>query len=166
VVRHVRRSASSARARARFGGIRPVPRHRTDVPALLGSADVFCLPTELEPFGLVFLEAIVAGLPVVALNSGRAGEIVEHGVTGLLCAPGDVEQLARNLTNLIDDPTLAVPLARPEPHGRARALAQNGSPRSGPSISDKRFPPADDIEQTRDAISSVRACNGRLANRI
>ena len=75
--------------------------HRTDLPALFAASDVFCLPTENEPFGLVFLEAMAAGLPVVACHSGGVPEIVQHGATGLLSSPGDPAALAAQLLILL-----------------------------------------------------------------
>jgi glycogen(starch) synthase len=53
-----------------------------------------------EPLGLVALEAIVRGIPVVASASGGLGEIVEHGVSGLLFPNGDVEALAQRLVSI------------------------------------------------------------------
>ncbi len=79
---------------------------RSDVPALMAASDVFCLPSMMEPFGLVYIEAMQAGLPVVALRSGGVPEIVVEGVTGLLSYPGDQEQLVDNLTTMIDRPDL------------------------------------------------------------
>ncbi len=80
---------------------------RTDVPRLMRAADVFSLPTEMEPFGLVFLEAMAAGVPVVASLSGAAPEIVLHDVTGLLSYPGDVQALTDHLVRLLSDPQLS-----------------------------------------------------------
>ena len=62
--------------------------HRTDVSRLMAAADVFAMPSLGEPFGLVYVEAMAMELPVVALDSGGAPEVVQHGVTGLLSAPG------------------------------------------------------------------------------
>jgi glycosyltransferase involved in cell wall biosynthesis len=77
--------------------------HRSDIPALLNASDVFCLPAKMEGFGLVYIEAMRAGLPVVALRSGGVPEIVVDEVTGLLSYPGDSHQLAHNLRSLIED---------------------------------------------------------------
>ena len=62
------------------------------------------MPSQYEPFGLVFAEAMAMTLPVVALANGGAVEVVENGVTGLLSAPGDAEALADNLRTLLLDP--------------------------------------------------------------
>jgi glycosyltransferase involved in cell wall biosynthesis len=77
---------------------------RNDVEQLMAAADVFAMPSLEEPFGLVFLEAMAMELPVVALRSGGAPEVVDDGVTGLLSPPGDVDALAGNLATIIDDP--------------------------------------------------------------
>ncbi len=67
---------------------------RKDVPALLAASDVLALPSLGEPFGLVYVEAMAMKRPVIALESGGAPEVVEHGKSGLLSAPGDSEGLA------------------------------------------------------------------------
>jgi len=60
---------------------------RTDVPDLLGAADIFCQPnTGPEPFGIVFIEALYAGLPIVSTNMGGAAEIVNEDC-GILTEP-------------------------------------------------------------------------------
>lgn len=81
--------------------------YRKDIPQILNNADVFCLPTELEPFGLVFLEAMAARLPVVACISGGTPELVIHGHTGLLSYPNDVNALAENISKLLLDREMA-----------------------------------------------------------
>jgi glycosyltransferase involved in cell wall biosynthesis len=81
--------------------------YRNDISTIMQNADVFCLPTELEPFGLVYLEAMAAGLPVVACYSGAVPEIVVHGITGLLSYPGNPGALADNLLKVLVDRDLA-----------------------------------------------------------
>jgi len=66
-------------------------------------ADVFVLPTQVEGFGIVFLEAMYSRLPVVAVRASSTPEVVEDGVTGLLVAPGDSKQLAAALIALLSD---------------------------------------------------------------
>jgi len=80
--------------------------YRADMPALLAVCDVFALPSFEEPFGLVFLEALAMKRPVVALDNGGTPEVVQHGTSGLLSAPGDVAALAANLLRLIRDQAL------------------------------------------------------------
>jgi glycosyltransferase involved in cell wall biosynthesis len=79
---------------------------RTDMPALIAACDVFALPSFEEPFGLVYVEAMAMKKPVIALNIGGAREVVEHGRSGLLSAPGDQAGLAENLLALLRDPAL------------------------------------------------------------
>jgi glycosyltransferase involved in cell wall biosynthesis len=64
-------------------------------------AGVFCLPTLLEPFGVVFVEALTAGLPIVATDVGAIPDIVDDGVNGRLVPPGDVSALAAALCDLV-----------------------------------------------------------------
>jgi glycosyltransferase involved in cell wall biosynthesis len=66
-------------------------------------ADVFCLPSVQEGFGIVFLEAMAAGKPIVAARSAAVPEVVPHAV---LTEPGDVESLARALAELHESPAL------------------------------------------------------------
>jgi predicted ATP-grasp superfamily ATP-dependent carboligase len=81
--------------------------HRTDVPALLRAADALVLPSAVEALPTVVIEAMAAGLPVVAARGGGTPELVVDGVTGLLAPPGDVEALGAHLARLADDPPLA-----------------------------------------------------------
>lgn len=96
---------------------------RADVPGLLADLDVFVLPSLWEGFGLVLLEAMAAGRPVVASAVGPIPEIVVEGETGLLVPPGDSDALARAVARLLRDPDLAARLGR---SGRARVETEFG----------------------------------------
>jgi glycosyltransferase involved in cell wall biosynthesis len=79
---------------------------RDDVPELLASADVFALSSRSEGLPLSILEAMAAGLPVVATAVGGIPELVVDGETGLLVPPGDAQALADALRRLLGDPSL------------------------------------------------------------
>jgi glycosyltransferase involved in cell wall biosynthesis len=86
---------------------------RDEVRALLARADVFALPTVREAFGIAILEARAAGLPVVAMRGGGAGDLIEHGRDGFLAeTPAD---FASQLRRLVVDPSLRVRMAREAP---------------------------------------------------
>ena len=70
------------------------------------AADVFCLPSLQEGFGIAFLEAMASGLPIVACRSTAVPEVVPDGEAGLLVPPDDPKALARALIRLLRDPLL------------------------------------------------------------
>jgi len=78
-----------------------------DLPRYHKSAHVFCAPnTGYESQGLVLLEAMAAGLPIVASNIEGFAAVLTHGVEGLLVLPGDEEAFAHALLQLLDDEPL------------------------------------------------------------
>ena len=81
--------------------------HRDDVPARLAEADIFVLPSRSEAFPNAVLEAMAAGLPVIASGVGGILEIVNDGRTGLLTPPDDPRALAERVTALMADQALA-----------------------------------------------------------
>lgn len=83
---------------------------RTDVPALLATADAFVLSSHVEGSPLAILEAMAAGKPVIATAIGGTDEVVEHGQTGLLVPQGDVEALAAAMRELAEDSALRMRL--------------------------------------------------------
>ena len=91
--------------------------HRKDIALLLAACDVFTLPSFEEPFGLAYAEAMAMKRPVIGLTNGGTPEVVEHGKSGLLSAPADIDGLAANIVSLLRDPALR---ARMGEHGRAQ----------------------------------------------
>ncbi|MEO8190265.1 MAG: glycosyltransferase family 4 protein [Acidobacteriota bacterium] len=84
------------------------------------SADVFCLPSRQEGFGIVFLEAMAAGLPIVAARATAVPEVVADRECGLLVPPGDAPALASALQSVLGDASLRQRLAE---SGRRRVTA-------------------------------------------
>jgi len=120
--------------RARFLG------ERHDVADLLAAADVYVQPnTHAEPFGLAFVEALLAGLPVVTSACGGALEVVDDEC-GVLVPPGDTAALARSLRELIADP-----------HRRSRLGAE------GPRRARELCDPATQLAAMRTALTSALA---------
>jgi phosphatidyl-myo-inositol alpha-mannosyltransferase len=79
----------------------------------LGEADILCAPSLAgESFGMVLIEAMAAGVPVVAPASGGPVEIVEHGQTGFLYPAGDAAAAAAHVLALLRDPELADRMGR------------------------------------------------------
>jgi glycosyltransferase involved in cell wall biosynthesis len=66
-------------------------------------AQLLAVPSFYEGFGIVYLEGMGFGLPVIASTAGGAGEIIEHGENGFLVAPGNVNTLSKHLSDLIQD---------------------------------------------------------------
>ena len=104
----LRRRAEGAdlRGRVHFLG------HRDDIPRLLRSVDLFCLPSRMEGLGTSVLDAMAAGTPVVAAAGGGIPEMVEDGRSGLLAPPGNPAALAAALRKALQDSGLSAALAR------------------------------------------------------
>jgi glycosyltransferase involved in cell wall biosynthesis len=85
--------------RIRFTGF------RTDAARLMAACDVVCHTTRVaEPFGMVVIEAMDLGRPVVATKGGGPSEVISSDETGILVPPDDVGALARTMIGLVDDP--------------------------------------------------------------
>jgi glycosyltransferase involved in cell wall biosynthesis len=85
---------------------------REDVASLLAASDLFVLVTKFEMFSLSILEAMRAGLPVIASDVGGNCEAVEHGKTGFLVPAGSVTGLAEALRLVLGNPDLRLSLGR------------------------------------------------------
>jgi glycogen(starch) synthase len=77
----------------------------------MSHADVFCLPSRVEPFGIVVIEALRAGRPVVVSSRGGAPEIVRHEREGLVADPFDPAAYGAAIDRLLADRELAARLA-------------------------------------------------------
>ena len=73
---------------------------KKDLNKLFCNSDIFVLPSLYETFGMVAVEAMSFGLPVICTNVGGIPEFITHGENGLLFKPGDVEDLVKNLRYL------------------------------------------------------------------
>jgi glycosyltransferase involved in cell wall biosynthesis len=85
---------------------------RRDVGELLNAADFFVLPSDTEGLPISVLEAMAAGLPIVATRVGGIPELIDDGEHGLLVPPGDPKQLADAIQRVIQDPLLRATLGR------------------------------------------------------
>ena len=90
-----------------------------DRAAFFARADLFVLSSRVEPFGIVVIEAMAHGVPVVATRTAGPLDILSHGETGLLVACESVEQMCAALRDLLGDPERA---RRMGAQGRASVL--------------------------------------------
>lgn len=100
-----RRSLERLVAELGLNGSVALPGWTDDIPAMLSSLTLFVSAARAEPFGLSIVEAMAAGLPVVAAASEGALEIIEDGVTGTLVPVDDPEALAEAINELLNNPT-------------------------------------------------------------
>jgi glycosyltransferase involved in cell wall biosynthesis len=98
---------------------------RDDVPRLMKAFDVLAVPSHYEGFGLVVVEAMAAGTPVVSTRASSIPEIMTDGVEGRLVPPRDAAALAGALIELATDSGLRASLGRA---GRTRALTSFSVP--------------------------------------
>ncbi len=79
---------------------------RKDIPAVMKAIEVLLLPSSVEGFGYVLIEAMAAARPVVATNVSSIPEIVQHGATGLLVEVHRPQQLAQAILRILQDENL------------------------------------------------------------
>jgi len=99
----LQRRAQRLGGRLRFTGFVP----HAQVPAVLAHVDVLVLPSLYEDLSSALIEAMAAGLPVVATRVGGTADLVRHGVNGLLVAPRDPAALAAAISQILADPAAA-----------------------------------------------------------
>jgi glycogen synthase len=85
----------------------------------LAQCEIFVGPSRYESFGLVFLEAMMFGKPVVGCRIGGMREVIDEGVTGLLAAPGEAQSLRTAISTLLADPEKRAAMGQA---GRARFI--------------------------------------------
>jgi phosphatidylinositol alpha-mannosyltransferase len=91
-----------------------------ELPRYYKTADVFCAPAiASESFGIILLEAMAMGKPIVASNISGYANVVSHGVDGLLVPPADKDKLTKALISLLNDESLRRQMGA---KGRAKAL--------------------------------------------
>lgn len=70
------------------------------------AATLFCMPTRVEPFGITFLEAMQARLPIIGTNVGAIPDFLQNNWNGILVEPGDIQGVANGIIKLLEDPDL------------------------------------------------------------
>lgn len=85
---------------------------QSEMSQLLSIADILLLPSELESFGLVALEAMACEVPVVATRVGGLPEVVRDRIDGYLCTVGDVASMAEACLRILSDSALAAQMGR------------------------------------------------------
>lgn len=98
--------------KVRFLGSVTIPR----LVELYRNALFLVLPSLVEPFGIVILEALACGTPVIATRVGGPSEIIKHGVNGFLVKPADVDELAKYMSILAENDELRKAMRRNARH--------------------------------------------------
>ncbi len=96
-----------------------------ELDELYRRCDIFCAPSRYESFGLVLVEAMSFGKPVVGADVGGMSEVVRDGVDGFLARPGDPDSLAACLLKLVTDPAMRETMGR---NARSRYLQEFSAP--------------------------------------
>ncbi|HKI57035.1 MAG TPA: N-acetyl-alpha-D-glucosaminyl L-malate synthase BshA [Trueperaceae bacterium] len=115
---------------------------------VLAVSDLFLLPSVKESFGLSALEAMASGVPVIASRIGGLPEVVEDGVDGILCPPGEVEAMAEAALSLLTDDARHAAFAT---RARERAVARFSEQRVMPQVA----------RAYEDALRAAVAVSGR-----
>ena len=85
---------------------------KQEVSKVFSISDIFVMPSFSEPFGIVALEAMLAGVPTVVSDVGGLGEIVAHGVDGMKSYAGNANSIADSVTALLYDHQLATNVSK------------------------------------------------------
>jgi phosphatidylinositol alpha-1,6-mannosyltransferase len=110
-----------------------------ELKAIFADADVFVMPSKKEGFGIVFLEAMAAGLPCIGANHGGIPEVITHAEDGFVIEYGDIDQLVFYLRVLIEAPGLYVTMSNAA-RKRASATSYEAMARAWHSVFRKQDP--------------------------
>lgn len=88
--------------------------HRTDLPDIYSSFDLFLMTSLTEGLPNTVLEAMALEIPVVCTSVGGVPELIDHGETGYLCSPGDVDDLSNRVIELLTDSNKRIQLGKKE----------------------------------------------------
>jgi glycosyltransferase involved in cell wall biosynthesis len=122
--------------------------HQDDVAPWFDACDVVVHAALNEPFGLVLIEAMALGKPLVAASAGGPIDIVEDGLSGVLTPPGNPSELARAVGRVLEDPALAAMLA-------------TGAAKRAESFTDQRV--AAQLCEALNAVATLEPTERRLA---
>jgi glycosyltransferase involved in cell wall biosynthesis len=86
--------------------------HETEIEYAYAALDIFVMASKSECYGMVTVEALVSGVPVIGTNDGGTVSLIDPGRNGLLVEPGHVDDLARAMIRLIDDSDLRTEMGR------------------------------------------------------
>jgi glycosyltransferase involved in cell wall biosynthesis len=78
----------------------------TELNSYYAATTLFCMPTRVEPFGIAFLEAMQARLPIIGTRVGAIPDFLQNDWNGILVEPGDIQGIANGIIKLLDNPDL------------------------------------------------------------
>jgi glycosyltransferase involved in cell wall biosynthesis len=92
-----------------------------ELAEVYSASDLFIFPSPTETFGNVVLESLASGTPVIGANTGGVKSIIQEGITGLLCEPGNAAKFSKAITTLLTHPKQRVAMGQ---RSREYALTQ------------------------------------------
>jgi glycosyltransferase involved in cell wall biosynthesis len=104
VISRLLKKMSGESVSGRLTHIEHVPNE--DMKYIYAGVDIFVMPSLIEAFGVVYLEAMACGIPVIGTTNGGANELISHEHNGLLVEPGDAVGLAREILRLLTNKKL------------------------------------------------------------